>query len=524
MLPPIQPVLSSLVLVVDDDEDTRHNLADILELDGYRVECAGSARELLGRERWNDVALVLLDRKLPDGSPQELIPRIRQHAPQAAIIVVTGYADIEGAIAEFRSGAADYILKPVHPDALRASIERVLERRQVEQRYRWLFENSLDGLLMLNEDGGIVAVNPAACALLGQDEAALTAGGFGSLQLQTGKVSRPAAWSDFLRERTNFGECELRRGNGACVDVEYRAVTGFAPGLNLISLHDVTARKEAEERARQSERLAAIGETMAALVHESRNALQRSKASLEMLLLEIEDRPEAVKLVARAQKAQEDLHRLYEEVRQWAAPLNLRREACNLRELWKEVWCLVKQAHPARDARLVEVVTCQNLVREVDQFLMSQVFRNVFENALEASPAGSAVTIRCSDAADSDEILIAIRDQGPGLTAEQQQRIFEPFFTTKSKGTGLGMAIAQRVVQSHRSARGHRTRGRPDCQCDLGPAGGLGGGWRAPAGGDPPPAPGQHVGSRPATRPLLGPRRSQPRAAIETSNFQQVPP
>ena len=449
-LPPSPAATATLVLVVDDDEDTRLNLTDLLELDGYRVEGAGSARELLARTQWDDVGLVLLDRKLPDGSPQQLIPQIHEHAPQAAIIVVTGYVDIDGAIAALRSGAADYILKPVHPDALRASIERVLERRRAEQRYRSLFENSLDGLLMLDDEGRIVAANPAACEILHQDEAALLSGGLELLQIQAGQASRRAAWSDFLRERTNVGECELLRSDGVRVDVEYRAVTSFTPGLNLISLHDVTDRKQAEERARQAERLAAIGETMAALVHESRNALQRSKASLEMLLLEVEDRPEAVKLVARAQKAQEDLHRLYEEVRQWAAPLNLRREACNLRDLWKEVWCLVKQAHPARDARLVEEISCDHLVGVVDQFLIAQVFRNVFENALEVSPPGSAVTVRCSNGTAGDEILITIQDQGPGLTAEQQRRIFEPFFTTKTKGTGLGMAIAQRIVQSHR--------------------------------------------------------------------------
>lgn len=451
MLPPSQS-LGPLVLVVDDDEDTRLNLVDILELDGYRVDTAGSACELFDREQWEDLALVLLDRKLPDGSPQELIPRIHHYAPQAAIIVVTGYADIEGAIAALRSGAADYILKPVHPDALRASIGRVFERLQAERRYRSLFENSMDGLLILDNDGIIVAANPAACGLLAREESALLAGKLGTLQVQCEAESRPVAWRELLRERTNSGECAVVRDDGTCADLEYRAVTGFAPGLNLISLHDVTARKQAEARARQSERLAAIGETMAALVHESRNALQRSKASLEMLLMEVEDRPEAVKLIARAQKAQEDLHRLYEEVRQWAAPIHLRREACNLRDLWKDVWCLVKQAHPARDARLVEDVACENLVVEVDSFMISQVFRNIFENALEASPAGSTITIHCSDSAGGNEIVITIGDQGPGLTAEQQRRIFEPFFTTKAKGTGLGMAIAYRIVQSHRGA------------------------------------------------------------------------
>jgi signal transduction histidine kinase len=221
----------------------------------------------------------------------------------------------------------------------------------------------------------------------------------------------------------------------------------------LISIRDITGRRQAEERARQAERLAAIGETMAALVHESRNALQRSKASLEMLRLEVEDRPEALKLAGRVERAQEDLHQLFEDVRQWAAPLNLRRQACNLRELWQEIWCLVGQVHPGRNIRLVEELSCDP-VCHADEFAMGQVFRNIFENAIEVAPPGSSVTIRCAQGANGNarEIVILISDQGPGLTAEQQKRIFEPFFTTKAKGTGLGMAIAQRIIHSHGGA------------------------------------------------------------------------
>src|SRR6478609_9040963 len=121
-----------LIVVVDDDEDTRLNLCDILDLDGYRVEVADTARQLFARQRWEDVALVLLDRKLPDGTPQEIVPRIRREAPHVATIIVTGYADIEGAISALRIGAADYILKPVNPDALRASIQRVLQRQHAD--------------------------------------------------------------------------------------------------------------------------------------------------------------------------------------------------------------------------------------------------------------------------------------------------------------------------------------------------------------------------------------------------------
>lgn len=452
------------IIVVDDDEDTRLNLRDILELDGYQVEVAGTARELLGRSSWESVVLVLLDRKLPDSTPQQVLPQLKQQAPSVAVIIVTGYGDIEGAIAALRSGAADYILKPVSPDALRASIQRILERLEAEReivrlnsslarseaRYRSLFESTLDGLVILNDQGAIVAANPAAATQLGHPADRVERLPIGSFTVRAGEVARPAAWSDFFAPGNSTGECTVVRPDSTEVDLEYRAVANFAPGLSLLSLRDVTSRNQAEERARQASRLAAIGETMAALVHESRNALQRSKASLEMLTLEVEDRPEALKLVARAQKAQEDLHRLYEEVRQWAAPFHLRREVCNLREVWKEVWWQVNQTHADRGCRLEEQISC-SAVCLVDRFTMAQVFRNIFENAVEASPPGSLVSVQCSRGASEpgSELSIAIRDSGPGLTPEEQRRIFEPFFTTKVKGTGLGMAIVQRIVQLH---------------------------------------------------------------------------
>jgi signal transduction histidine kinase len=59
--------------------------------------------------------------------------------------------------------------------------------------------------------------------------------------------------------------------------------------------------------------------------------------------------------------------------------------------------------------------------------------------------------VRCTEArlGDRPALCVAVRDNGPGLNAEQRRRIFEPFFTTKTKGTGLGMAIAKRIVEAH---------------------------------------------------------------------------
>ncbi len=122
------------VLVVEDDRDARANIADILELDGYRADLAGTVREALDRTNWDDYAAILLDRRLPDGSSEDLVPRLKERAPQVALIIVTGYGDIGNAILALRHGAADYLLKPIDAAALRASLGRIRRLREAEAR------------------------------------------------------------------------------------------------------------------------------------------------------------------------------------------------------------------------------------------------------------------------------------------------------------------------------------------------------------------------------------------------------
>jgi signal transduction histidine kinase len=124
------------VLVVDDDPDTRVNLCDILELDGHRVEAVGTAAEALARNDWDRYGAVILDRRLPDGTAEDLLPRLRRLAPDAAVVIVTGFADVPATIAAFRLGAADYVLKPVNADELRARLGRIAEHRRDREALR----------------------------------------------------------------------------------------------------------------------------------------------------------------------------------------------------------------------------------------------------------------------------------------------------------------------------------------------------------------------------------------------------
>ena len=326
------------ILSIEDDRDTQANLSDILELDGYRVDAATSLKEALDRSSWSEYSAILLDRKLPDGTADEFLPQLKQLAPEAAVIITTGYADMDGTIAALRHGAADYILKPIHPDALRMSLSRVMKLQ------------------------------------------------------------------------------------------------------------------EAEKRALQAERLAAIGQMVAAITHENRNALQRIQAGLEVLRLSIGKKPEILNILERIQAASHEIQGHFEEVRGFSAPIQLEQETADLSGVWQQAW---KNLTASWHRRKVEFQVFQNgldLNCSIDAARLEQVFRNLFENALAAGTDPVRIEIHCTETklAANPALQIAVRDNGPGLTVEQKRKVFEAFYTTKSQGMGLGMAIVKRIVEAHR--------------------------------------------------------------------------
>jgi signal transduction histidine kinase len=219
----------------------------------------------------------------------------------------------------------------------------------------------------------------------------------------------------------------------------------------LVIGHDITDLYEAQQRALQAERLAAIGEMATGLAHESRNALQRIGASAEMLELELKGNPTGLQYVQRIDQAKNHLNHLLEEVRNYAAPIILDRSAIRISETWREAWQLLHLQRQGRDCRLQEHIEAEELLVDVDRFRMVQVFRNLLDNALAAAGDPAIIDIWCEEAVFEARRALRIRvcDNGPGLTAEQRRRIFEPFYTTKPTGTGLGTAIAQRLVAAH---------------------------------------------------------------------------
>src|SRR5947209_10478891 len=202
-------------------------------------------------------------------------------------------------------------------EALIASSAAVEAERQ---RYRELFNFAPDCYVATNARGVIREANRAAAALFGRPP-----------RFFRGKPLRVLVHPDYRRafdrlvDRLLSGEpareerTVLQPRDGASVPAAVHADMardgdGRVSGV-LWLLHDMTDLNAAQDRAVRVERLAAIGQTVAALAHESRNALQRAQACLRLLALEVQDRPKASEYLQRIEKALAGLHRLFEDVR-----------------------------------------------------------------------------------------------------------------------------------------------------------------------------------------------------------------
>ncbi|MEO1616340.1 MAG: ATP-binding protein [Planctomycetota bacterium] len=447
------------VLIIEDDRDTLANLIDILELDGHTisgVSTLAAAKALAGQ---HDFGVAIVDRKLPDGMIEDFLPELKEVLGQAEVIVITGFADMQSTITALRLGVLDYVVKPIIPDHLRRTVIRIAENHRLgkalaeEHAFADLVLNTAEAIvLVLDLSGNVIQSNPYFEQLTGWSEDRLK--GCDWFEMCINEADRNRVRDVFLSPVGQQGvrgfvdyvrgvdgtRYQVRWSNTALSNHRGEASAVLAVGVDV---SDVT---EAQNRALQAERLAAIGETMTGLAHESRNALQRIQAATEMLLLEVEDNEHALKDVRAIQRANSDLKCLLDEVRSFAAPIHLRYESASLNSIWRRVWSDLTLKRTGRVIELREDVDSE-LIAEVDVLRMEQVFRNLFENAISASE--DPVKILIGGETDGNQASVSLEDNGPGLTTEQQRKLFEPFYTTKQTGTGLGLAICQRIVEAH---------------------------------------------------------------------------
>ena len=171
------------ILVVEDDDSLRRATQAQLEKCGYETWVAADVPAALAVLEKHPVDLVLTDLNLPRMSGLDLLNRTRIEYPETTVVIITGYGTVETAVAAIKAGAYDYITKPVHPDELRALVNRVLERHRLIDEVR-LLRSSLDEKYgfehIVGRSGALLEVLDAASRVANTDTTVLILGETGT--------------------------------------------------------------------------------------------------------------------------------------------------------------------------------------------------------------------------------------------------------------------------------------------------------------------------------------------------------
>lgn len=218
-------------------------------------------------------------------------------------------------------------------------------------------------------------------------------------------------------------------------------------GVAHAARHPVSRIRDLVESEHQAERLAAVGEVVASVGHESRNALQRIKARVELMRLDAAGNAKLLHNLDEIQKAGNELECMFEELREYCANISLHPTPSHCRELVQEAWESVRERPEMRDVHLQ--LEMSDRVVMVDPVRMKQVFRNLVENAAGANATQIEVVAHDAIVCGEQVTKITFRDDGPGFSGQQLEKAFKPFFTTKKRGTGLGLPICKRIIEQH---------------------------------------------------------------------------
>ena len=380
-------------------------------------------------------------------------------------------ADGKSTPVEVRAGRMEYDGKP----ALLLHVRDISERRAAsaavqssEMLFRSVWENSVDGMRLTDENGVIIAVNKAFCDLAGMKAEELEGKLFTIVYAES---ENPQAILEKQREhfraravnRKIQHQYTLHNGQVMALEITDSFIELHGQPLLLFSLfRDVTTQRRLEEQLRQSQKMEAIGQLAGGVAHDFNNILTVIHGHASLLL--------SSKLEGSASRSAQQISQAAERAASLTRQLLTfsRRQLIQPKKL--DMNKIVGNMTDLLGRLLGEDVSLQlnycpsPAMVEADVGMMEQVLLNLAVNARDAMPKGGRLTVRIS-IVDLDEthvqhhpearvgrfVCVSKTDTGCGIPPENLQRIFEPFFTTKEvgKGTGLGLATVYGIVKQH---------------------------------------------------------------------------
>jgi len=221
---------------------------------------------------------------------------------------------------------------------------------------------------------------------------------------------------------------------------------GESLGL-VIVFEDITKEIKMEDEFRRMGELAAVGQLAASIAHELRNPLSSIKGAAQFLQKEYETDSAISEFLDIIIDEVNGLSKLTTEFLEFARPVEIEPAPVDMNEVVRRTLQFMS-VHIGESGVLVEEQLDLSLpIIEADEKQVEQVLRNCILNAIQAMPNGGKLTVGTGTAGEM--VSVFVEDTGVGISEENLSRIFVPFFTTKTKGTGLGLAVVQKIVENH---------------------------------------------------------------------------
>jgi two-component system, sporulation sensor kinase E len=322
------------------------------------------------------------------------------------------------------------------------------ELRESEERFRKIFEGTLDGMLLTNHNYVVVYANPVASDILGLEKDQLI--GKDIREIINISSEEEKDYRDYLVRLKEEGQASLLRAIQLDDDrtqyIELSSKYNLLSNLNLTVMRDISEQVEMQEQLRKSDTLSVVGELAAGIAHEIRNPMTALKGFIQLLENSVDSKHDMYFNVIKSELQR--IETIITEFLILAKPQAIQYQETNLEKIMRDtVELLNAQAmmhnvqfdqHYQKDLPLI--------IAEPNQ--LKQVFINIIKNAIEVMPEGGVNSIHM-EKTDENMIHILIRDQGIGIPRDKLKKLGEPFYTTKERGTGLGLMVSYNIIKEH---------------------------------------------------------------------------
>ncbi len=488
--------VSLKVLLLEDNPDDAELLLHELRHSGFapqwqRVDTESDYIDHIH----DDIDLILADYSLPNFGALRALRLLQEMDIDVPLIVVTGTVTEQVVVECLRLGASDYLLKDrltrlggavIHAleekklrqekrmadEALRryaAELEqRVIERTGELQRAKdsveVIFNNTGDGIILMNIDGNIQRVNPAFEHLVGYRADAIidrpmpTLAGSEAQHLLADEIE--AVRADHQPRRIEL-DLERQDGTSFVADISLSPTSDQDDlGGIVCSIRDISQRKRVEENLRQAlereKELSDLKSRFTSMVsHEFRTPLAVIQSSSD-LLKNYADRMTPDKQSKQLENIQIQVKRLTDLLNDILAlgkaqtvGLDYNPTILNVQSFCSDIVTEIRPTATTHEFTFDAQGGCYDTY--ADSKLLRQAISNLLSNAIKYSPESTTIATRLS--CKGNEIVIEIEDHGPGISLEDQEHLFEAFYRAKNtlsvQGTGLGLPIVKQAIEAH---------------------------------------------------------------------------